>query len=101
MSRNGLQSPGALWSTLAILIGIAMAGTIAAVKFGNVQLPALGGSMTWGMLYLGGGGAAVALIVIKFLNESSSLSFGFFLGFIAAVALAAGGYLLYTEEKAG
>ncbi len=63
-----------------------------------MQLPDLG-SITWGQAYVGGGAAALVLVIIKFLNESSHLSFGFYLGFLAAAALAAGGYLLYTEEK--
>jgi hypothetical protein len=101
VSRNGWESPGAIWSILATLIGVAMAGSIVAMRFGNVALPDLGGSMTWGMLYLGGGVVAVLCILIKLLDESSYLAFGFYLGIIAAIALAAGGYMLYSAEKAG
>lgn len=97
-SANGWQDPGALFSILAVLIGVALAAAVLAPKFGNVQLPALG-SITWPQAFFGGGVAALVLVIIKFLNESSSVSYGFFIGFIAAVALAAGGYLLYTEEK--
>ena len=46
----------------------------------------------------GSGVAALVLVILKFLNESSFLGFGFYLGFIAAVALAAGGYLYFTEN---
>ncbi len=97
-SANGWEDPGALWSILALLIGLAMAVAVLGPKLGNMQLPALG-SVTWGQALLGAGAVALAFIIIKFLDESSSISYGFFLGFIAAVALAAGGYLLYTEEK--
>jgi len=99
-TANGWEAPGAIFSILAVIIGVVLAGAVLGPKLGNMQLPALG-SITWGQAFVGGGAAALALIIIKFLNESSSLSFGFFLGIIAAAALAAGGYLLYTEEKTG
>lgn len=100
-SANGWEAPGAIFSILAVLIAVALAGAVLAPKFGNVQLPALGSGITWGQAFVAGGGAALVLIVIKFLNESGSLSYGFFVGLVAAIALAAGGYLLYTEEKTG
>ena len=101
ISRNGWQSPGALWSLIATIIGAAMAGSILAAKFGNMRLPALSNNLTWGTLYLAGGGIVAVCVVLKLINESSYLSFGFYLGILAAIALAAGGYLLYSEEKKG
>jgi uncharacterized integral membrane protein len=98
-SANGWEAPNALVSILAVIIGVIMAGAVIASKLGNMQLPALGSSITWGLAYVSGGGACLALVILKFILESSSISYGFFLGFIAAVALAAGGYMLYTEEK--
>ena len=100
VSRNGWESPGALWSLLAVLISVALAGSIVAVKFGNVKLPDLG-TVTLGQAYLGGGGAVALCVIIKLINESSYMSFGFYLGIIAAAAVAAGGWLLYSEEKSG
>lgn len=97
VSRNGWESPGALWSILAVLIGLIMAGSVLAPKLGNVQLPDLG-SITWPQAHLGLGAVAVVFLILKFINESSYLSFGFYLGFLAALALAAGGYLLFTES---
>jgi hypothetical protein len=99
VSRSGWQSPGGIWSILAVLLAVAMAGVVIA-RLANVALPDLG-SVTWGQAMLGGGVAVAVLVVIKLLNHSSNLSFGFFLGIIAAVALAAGGYLLYSEERTG
>ncbi|HXH22885.1 MAG TPA: hypothetical protein VNN10_12735 [Dehalococcoidia bacterium] len=95
-SASGWEAPGAIWSILAVIIAVAMAGVVLAAKFGNVQLPDLG-SFTWGQALLAGGGAVVVLIVLKLINESSSLSYGFYLGVIAAALLAAGGYLRYQE----
>ena len=97
-TANGWDAPGAIWSILAVFIGIALVVAILGPKFANLQLPNLG-SITWGQAFLGLGGASVVFVVLKLLNESSSISYGFFLGIIAALAMAAGGYLLYTEEK--
>jgi hypothetical protein len=99
-TRSGWQSPGGIFSILAVLIGLAMAGSILAMKFGNVQMPAMG-NFTLGQVFLAAGGLVVLLIIIKFLNESSHLGFGFYLGFLAALGLGVGGYLIYTEEKTG
>jgi hypothetical protein len=100
VSRNGWQSPGAIWSILAVLISLGFAGLIVAKEFGNVTLPDLGG-FTWGQAALAAGALVALCIVIKLINESSHLSIGFFVGIIAAAAVAAGGYFRYTEEGAG
>jgi hypothetical protein len=97
-TANGWDAPGAIWSILAVFIGLALVVAILGPKLANMQLPALG-SITWGQAFAGLGGLSLLFIILKFLNESSSISYGFFLGIIAALAMAAGGYLLYTEEK--
>lgn len=96
-SRNGWQSPGAIWSLLAVVIGVVMAVAILGPKFANLQLPALG-TITWPQAHLGLGVAALVFVILKFVNESSFMSFGFYLGILAAIALAAGGYLYFTEN---
>ena len=99
VSRTAWQSPGSLWSMLAVFIAIVMTGLIAAVKFGNVKLPEMPNGVTWGRIMLGLGGASVLFIVLKFLGESSFLSFGFYIGVILVIALAAGGFLTFQEEQ--
>ncbi|HUF52250.1 MAG TPA: hypothetical protein VMR52_00565 [Dehalococcoidia bacterium] len=101
VSRNGWQSPGAIWSILAVLIGLAMTGLVAAVRFGNVKLPEMPQGVTWGRLLLGMGVATVLLVVIKFLNESSYLAYGFYIGIILVIALAVGGFLAFQDEQKG
>ena len=100
VSRNGWQSPGAIWSILAVIISLALAGSILGARFGNMRLPELG-QFTWGQAYLAGGALVAICLVIKLVNESSYLSIGFFLGIVAAALVAAGGYLIYSEEKGG
>lgn len=98
VSRNGWQSPGAIWSILAVLISVAFASVVVARKFGNVQLPDLG-QFTWGQAALAAGGLVALCIILKLINEHSHMSIGFFLGIIAAGVVAAAGYLRYTEEQ--
>ena len=99
-TRSGWQSPGAIWSMLAILIGLAMAAVVVLKGLTEVEIPDNVGGQSWPRILLGGGVAALVLVVIKFLNESSNLGFGFYLGIIAAGALAAGGFLMFQEESA-
>ena len=100
-SRNGLQSPEAIWSILAVLIGIGLAVAVLGPKFANMQMPVLPSNLTLGQLYLGGGALSFALLVLKYLLESNYVAIGFYLGFILTAAIGIGGYLLYTEEKTG
>jgi hypothetical protein len=97
VSANGWEAPGALWSILAVVVGVALAAAVLLPKFANVNLPDLGG-VTWGQAFLGGGIAAAVFVVLKLVNESSSMSFGFYLGIIAAALLVAGGFLAFQEE---
>jgi hypothetical protein len=100
VSFNGWEAPGAIWSVLAVIISVILAAAVLAPKLGNMQLPNLG-TVTYGQVFLGGGVLVALCIILKLINESSSMSYGFFLGILAAAAIAGGGYLLYTEEKGG
>jgi hypothetical protein len=99
-TRSGWESPGAFWSILAILVGLAMAAVVALKAFGTATLPDNVGGVTWPKIHLGGGVAALVLVLIKFLNENNSMGFAFYLGIIAAAALAVGGLLMFREESA-
>lgn len=99
-TRNGWESPGAIWSILAILIGLAMAGVVAVKNFATVAVPDNVGGFTWPRIHLGAGLAALVFVLIKLANESSHLGFAFYVGIIAAAALAAAGYMMYRDERA-
>jgi hypothetical protein len=99
-TANGWESPGAMWSILAILIGLAMASAVALRNLTEVEIPDNLGGLSWPKILLGGGVAAVVLLLIKLLNESSNLGFAFYVGIIAAAGLAAAGFLMYREEGA-
>ena len=99
-TRSGWQSPGAIWSILAILIGLAMGGVIVTKSLATEgTIPDNISGVTWPKIFLGSGVAALVLVLIKLLNESSHLGFGFFIGIICVAALAVAGFLMYQEEK--
>lgn len=100
-SASAWDAPGAIWSILAVLLGLIAAGLIAAVRFGNVKMPEMPQGVTWGRLLLGSGVVAAVFLLIKLLNHSGDLSYGFFIGIILVGALVAGGFLTYQEEQIG
>ena len=99
-SANGWQSPGAIWSILAIFIGLAMAGVVALKNLAEVDIPENVGGFSWPKIFFGAGVATLAFVLIKLLNESSFMGFGFYLGIISAGALAVAGFLMFREETA-
>ena len=100
VTRNGWESPGAIWSILAVLIGLAMSGVVAVKISTEGVIPENVGGFTWPKVFLGGGVASAVLILIKLLNESSYMGFGFYIGIICVAALAVAGVLMFREESA-
>lgn len=98
-TRNGWQSPGAIWSLLAVLLGIAMAAQVIISKLGLAELPDKLGNLSWGQVHMFAGIAALVLVVIKFLNEHQFLGFGMWIGFICAAGLAFGGFTINKERS--
>lgn len=100
-SASGWEDPGAMWSILAVLCGLVASGLVAAVRFGNVKLPELPAGITWGRLLLGLGVAAALFLVIKLLDHSGDLAYGFFIGIVLVGAIIAGGFLTFQQEQGG
>ena len=105
VGRSGWGAPGSIWSVLAIIISVVLAGVVLAPKLGNVQMPALPENVTWGKVFGGGAAAVVVLMLLKAWRISDvpvgGFGIGFFVGVVAAALVAYGGYLLYSEEKSG
>jgi hypothetical protein len=101
VTRNGWESPGAIWSILAMLIGVVMAVQVAITNFTSAQLPSDFGNpnITWGRIHLGLAIAAAVFILFKLLNESSYMGFGFYIGIVLVAALVVGGFLIFQEEQ--
>ena len=102
---NGWDSPGAIWSVLAILVSVGLAGAAVLPRLTTMTIPSLPENLTWGVVY---GGGAVTVIVLMLLKAWRIVDFpvggfgiGFFIAIVATGAIAYGGYLLYSEEKAG
>ena len=104
VSENGLGQPGSIWSILAIFISVGLAAVTLVPKLTTIAMPALPESVTWGMVHGGGGALVVVLMLLKAWRISAvpvgGFGIGFFIAIVAAAAIAYGGYLLYSEEKA-
>jgi len=104
VGEGGWGEPGSIWGVLAILLSIVLAGIVVATKLGNMQMPALPQNVTWAQIWGGGAAAVVVLVLLKAWRIQAApiggFGIGFFLGVIAAAAIAYGGYMLYTEQKA-
>ncbi len=77
-----------------------MAGVVALKSLAEVVIPDNVGGFGWPKIFFGAGLATLAFVLIKLLNESSSMGIGFYLGIIAAGALAVAGFLMFREETA-
>ena len=97
VGRNGWQSPGTFWSVVAILIGIVMVVQIVLSRLGAVEMPDKVGNLAWSTIHLILGGVALLFVIIKLLNHSGDLAFGYWLGLICAIGLAAGGFLFARD----
>ncbi len=98
VDRNGWESPGAIWSMLAVLISLAMMASVAVRSLSPGTIPDNISGQSWPRIYLGAGIAAALAVVIKLVNESSYLAFGFYVGIICVAALVVAGVLMYREE---
>src|SRR5688572_19352378 len=103
--ENGLGEPGSIWSILAILLALILAAIVIATRLGNVNMPDLPENTTWGLVFGGGAALIIVFMLLKAWRimdlPAGGFGIGFFLALIAAIAIAVGGYLLYTEEKRG
>lgn len=106
-SGNGWDV-GFLWAGVPVLLGLAMLAYVIITRFSpQTRLPAA----PWGVILLAAGALAALLVLLKLLigedDEGLSIvgvevsrSFGLFLATLAALGLAAGGFLKYKEEPA-
>ena len=101
-SHNGWDNA---LSLVAVLIGIIMVVQVALARFTTVQLPAL--PVPWGQVHLGLGVLALVLVVLQLLLGDKidvvvaeidlDRKVGIFLGLLASIGLAAGGFLRSKE----
>jgi hypothetical protein len=107
VTGNGFDV-GFLWGTFPMLLGLLMVAQVAISVFApDTKLPDM--PATWGQIHLGMGALAAVLVILKLLIGESdegipgvdvTRQFGIFLATLAAIALAAGGFLKFQAEKA-
>ncbi len=104
-SKDGWGAPGSFWSLVAILISLALLAVVLVQNLTEIKMPDLPQNFTWGRVYGGAAGVIVVLMLLKFWRVEATpiggVGWGFFIAVIAAVAIAAGGFKLFSEEKAG
>lgn len=100
-TASGWDEGSTPWSILAVLIAAAMAVVAVLDKLTDVQIPDKLGNFTWTQLYFFGGIAVGALILIKLLDESSFLGYGFYIAVVAGAAVVAGGVMGFMQAQAG
>lgn len=107
ITRSGWSGDGAIFSILAVLLALVMFAQIVIARFTTVAMPALPQGVTWARVHLGLGVAVLLLVALRFLLGDSigpvdgDAAYGLFLALIAAIALAAGGALMFMEERQG
>ena len=94
-----------LFGTIPVLLGVIMVAQVYLSRFTATKLPEL--PISWGQVHLIAGCAAAALILLKLLMGDDAgvagfsidldRKFGIFLSAIAAIGLAAGGFLKSKE----
>jgi len=98
-SASAWDAPGALWSILAILIGLAMSAVVVIRNLSPGTIPDNVSGITWPRILLGAASAAALFLLIKLINHSGDLAIGFFLGILCVAALVVGGFFMYREEQ--
>jgi hypothetical protein len=99
VSFNAWQDPGAVWSIMATLMGVTMALLVVATRLEGTRLPALPGGITWARACLALGVGAAGLVLLKLLNESNFISYGFYFAIVLVGGLLAGSILMVAGQQ--
>ena len=99
-TRSGWQSPNALWSVLAVLLGVALAARVIVAKLGTIELPEKLGNLSWGQVHFFGGIAVLALVLIKWLSKNDFVGFGMWIAILCGAGMAYGGFMINKESGA-
>jgi hypothetical protein len=103
VNRSGWGAPNGFLSVIAILLAIVLVGLIVVDKFTSVELPERLGNFGWGAVHLVGGGIVFVLVLLKalfggdYLGLGLDRKLGLWLGLVAAIGMAVGGYLIAKE----
>jgi hypothetical protein len=107
ISRSGWSGDFSFFTIIASLVALVMLAQIVLTRFTSVALPALPQGITWGRIHLGAGVYILIAVALRMLIGESAggvdadRSYGIFIAIILAIALAAGGFLMFQEEQKG
>ena len=96
-TRTGVQSPNSFWGVLALLLAIAVLVVVILRRLTTVKLPDLPISWTDATFY--GAIAALALLLLKLIIETSSLGFGSYFGILLAAGMVYGGFAAKQADQ--
>ncbi|MBA2283690.1 MAG: hypothetical protein M3527_04395 [Actinomycetota bacterium] len=94
--RTAIQSPNGFFGLLALLLTIAIVAAVLIRKLTTTDLPTL--PVGWGKAIFFGSLAALALLLLKLVIETTALGFGSYLAILLAAGMAYGGFLLSKED---
>lgn len=94
---NAISGTGELWGFLAILLTLAVVGTIIVARLTSVDLPELPIPINQAIFY--GAIAVVVVLILKLLLETSALGWGVWLNLILAGGMTYGGFLISQDTE--
>ncbi|MGH9037016.1 MAG: hypothetical protein ACRD0O_14740 [Acidimicrobiia bacterium] len=97
-SRSALQAPNGFLGLLAFLVVVALVARLVISQFTKIELPEI--PVSWGRADLLGAAGVAALLLLKLVMETNSLSVGAWLAILGAGALVYGGFLRDREMRA-
>lgn len=95
-TRTGVQSPNAFYGIVALILSLVMVVQIVLAKLTSVAVP--DPPVPWAQVHVSAGITVAVMLVIKLIAETDFLAFGAFVGLVAALAVAFGGYTISQEH---
>ncbi len=98
-SRSGIQSPNSGYGWLALLLTLAIVGTLIAEKATDAKLPEL--PVSWADARFYSAIAALAFLLLKYISETNFIGFGAYLGILLAGGMTYGAFVGWQAAKSG
>lgn len=95
VNRSAVQSPNAFWGILALLLTLAIVGSLFLRRLTDAELPST--PVPPSQLTFFGTIGVLVLLMLKFVIETSALGIGAFLAILLAGGMTYGGYLSRSE----
>jgi hypothetical protein len=93
------QEPGAVWSASAVLVAVLVGILVLKRNLDPDSLPELSRPLSWGLLLALASAVPLLCVAVKLVNDSDFVAYGFYVAFGAAALVAAGGLLIWLDER--